>query len=496
MEDPREEYWEIQEYTSSDEGESNTNTRSSRVSWLLDKGLNLGKKIVITAIVISSAPLVLPPLVVISALGFGLSVPFGFAFASYACTQKLMDKLLPYPTSSSSYPLMLENGTVLSEEEKEEEPMKEVEESVKEVGYGEDFGDYLDASKAEDYGNQSTEKNKEEPMNLNVIVDEKVKEKVSEEDVAIGEYLEGEDHDEGTLNLEGKFEVKIEDEEEEPVMERSKGPPLEELLVEDNVDQVVVSVDEDGKNASVESDLVEERGGETAKEINAKNFTTIIEEMETSLVEDTSMKSEMKRAEDERKLEGPKENKEIIQERGNKENVEMGSMIEGNRDDKKNVEHVVVIEDPIEDLNGSINEKRLGEAVEMENNKAAMESGGTKNQIGSVVQKEPKGSAEFLELDVSVEVHEIKDAGIDSETDTPMPASKVSEEKIWEQIDALRTIVGYKAAPHATCAEELKALYIFTGVEPPEPVLYKNQPSDLIEVNDTLLFLMSIVGVK
>ncbi|GMP67907.1 hypothetical protein CsSME_00027730 [Camellia sinensis var. sinensis] len=72
----------------------------------------------------------------------------------------------------------------------------------------------------------------------------------------------------------------------------------------------------------------------------------------------------------------------------------------------------------------------------------------------------------------------------------------VSEEKIWEQIDALRTIVGYKAAPHATCAEELKALYIFTGVEPPEPVLYKNQPSDLIEVNDTLLFLMSIVGVK
>lgn len=72
----------------------------------------------------------------------------------------------------------------------------------------------------------------------------------------------------------------------------------------------------------------------------------------------------------------------------------------------------------------------------------------------------------------------------------------LSKDKIWEQIDALRTIVGYKAAPHAMCAEELKALYIFTGVEPPEPISYKNQPFDLMEVNDKLLFPMSIVGVK
>lgn len=68
-----------------------------------------------------------------------------------------------------------------------------------------------------------------------------------------------------------------------------------------------------------------------------------------------------------------------------------------------------------------------------------------------------------------------------------------NEEKIWERIDAMRAIVGYKATPQKMCMEELKALYIFTGVEP--PALFK-ESSDLVEVNEKLQFLMSIVGVK
>ena len=54
-------------------------------------------------------------------------------------------------------------------------------------------------------------------------------------------------------------------------------------------------------------------------------------------------------------------------------------------------------------------------------------------------------------------------------------------------------IAGYKAAPNTNYIEELKALYLFTGVEPPPSI--KNS-SDLIEVNDKLRFLKSIVGVK
>lgn len=57
----------------------------------------------------------------------------------------------------------------------------------------------------------------------------------------------------------------------------------------------------------------------------------------------------------------------------------------------------------------------------------------------------------------------------------------------------MRKIVGFKAPRKATCFEELKALYLFTGVEP--PATFKD-PSDIAEVDDKLRFLMSIIGVK
>ncbi|XP_048225630.1 cilia- and flagella-associated protein 251 isoform X2 [Ricinus communis] len=67
--------------------------------WIWDKGLALGKKILVTGFVISSAPFLLPPLVVISALGLACSVPYGIYLASHACTEKLTSKLLPTPAT-------------------------------------------------------------------------------------------------------------------------------------------------------------------------------------------------------------------------------------------------------------------------------------------------------------------------------------------------------------------------------------------------------------
>ncbi|KAH0994509.1 hypothetical protein GBA52_018373 [Prunus armeniaca] len=77
--------------------------------------------------------------------------------------------------------------------------------------------------------------------------------------------------------------------------------------------------------------------------------------------------------------------------------------------------------------------------------------------------------ADFAELPVSHRAHESTDAVISSGKDVSMHPNGVpyDEAKIWRQIDAMRRIVGYKATPHATCIEELKALYLFTGVEPP-----------------------------
>ncbi|KAF8015411.1 hypothetical protein BT93_H1037 [Corymbia citriodora subsp. variegata] len=67
------------------------------------------------------------------------------------------------------------------------------------------------------------------------------------------------------------------------------------------------------------------------------------------------------------------------------------------------------------------------------------------------------------------------------------------EEKLWQQIEAMRKIVGYKAKLQASCIEELKSLYTFTGVKPPDSF---KDTSDLVEVNKKLRFLMSVVGVK
>ncbi|KAK8613928.1 hypothetical protein V6N13_122311 [Hibiscus sabdariffa] len=90
MDDPESE-WEIKE--SSTDG---------KLSWVL----RLGRKILVTGIVISCSPLVLPPIMAISVVGLVCSVPYGVLLVSYACTKTLMSRLLPMP--SPSPPLLLE----------------------------------------------------------------------------------------------------------------------------------------------------------------------------------------------------------------------------------------------------------------------------------------------------------------------------------------------------------------------------------------------------
>lgn len=82
--------------------------KGSKVSWIVNRGIDVGKKILVTSFLISSAPIVLPPLVVISVIGFAVSVPSGLLLASYACTDKLMNKLLPGTRPS---PFLLGYGT-------------------------------------------------------------------------------------------------------------------------------------------------------------------------------------------------------------------------------------------------------------------------------------------------------------------------------------------------------------------------------------------------
>jgi len=70
----------------------------------------------------------------------------------------------------------------------------------------------------------------------------------------------------------------------------------------------------------------------------------------------------------------------------------------------------------------------------------------------------------------------------------------LDEEDIWKQIHGIRKVVGYEGTIQASCAQELKALYIFTGVEP--PAFLNENSNDPIEIKEKLHFLMSIVGIK
>jgi len=70
----------------------------------------------------------------------------------------------------------------------------------------------------------------------------------------------------------------------------------------------------------------------------------------------------------------------------------------------------------------------------------------------------------------------------------------LDDENMWKEINVIRKIVGYEGTKEASCADELKALYIFTGVEPPTS-LHENSIHPL-EIKEKLLFLMSILGIK
>ncbi|CDY16388.1 BnaA02g11920D [Brassica napus] len=75
--------------------------------------------------------------------------------------------------------------------------------------------------------------------------------------------------------------------------------------------------------------------------------------------------------------------------------------------------------------------------------------------------------------------------------------SVYSEEKIWEKMEELRKVVGYSVARSATYAEELKALYVFTGVvEPPQSSLMNQDSHDIANVCVRLRFLMSVIGIN
>ncbi|KAL6002598.1 hypothetical protein ACLOJK_022817 [Asimina triloba] len=70
---------------------------NGKLRLIFDKGWRIGKKIAITGVAISTAPILLLPLFIFSVFSLAFSVPFGLVFAGYVCTDKIMCFLLLPP---------------------------------------------------------------------------------------------------------------------------------------------------------------------------------------------------------------------------------------------------------------------------------------------------------------------------------------------------------------------------------------------------------------
>lgn len=123
MEKEEGEEWEVADYYVDDDECEEKQEWSSRM-------MDAGKKLIMTGVLIASVPVVLPPLLAVSALGFAMSVPFGVVFASYTATHKLMAMLLPLRIPSN---YQLEYPSNEEEEGEEEMKMQSTEDAKNEI---------------------------------------------------------------------------------------------------------------------------------------------------------------------------------------------------------------------------------------------------------------------------------------------------------------------------------------------------------------------------
>ncbi|KAI5554985.1 hypothetical protein BDE02_19G050300 [Populus trichocarpa] len=455
---------------------SEENNRCGNVSWILNKGLSVGKMILVTGFVISSAPVFLLPFVVVSAIGFACSVPYGLFLASYALTEQLMSKLLP-ASSHISLEYYGTNKNIIVDDYREDDAC------------------------ADQFGGDIIDMGKEGEPKLSVEVNsargEMIFDKENDYEVPQGFWKDEkhplDDKNNATHVDENGYEEDVEDqdhkppskvqqaEEEKPVIEQGR-----EAIV--GASQVMIVINEgdegSGSNLRKKEEAPYELARSLAVNLSQDHDKDEDKERVIEMVSDVLME------------------KQPIQDvRGLLEKKDFGDSTKGGAQGnvayvKQNLQLIrekeLVVTPPNEDAREIADESGL----DLFDDKQAVGP-----QCSYADYRIPEGSEQLsykaYVVTLPTTVDDSKCTGITSENDIHLAAGNVkvlySEDKIWKQIRAVRTIVGYKASVRGTCIEELKALYIFTGVEPPASF---RDPSDLAEVNDKLKFLMTIVGVK
>ncbi|EYU39696.1 hypothetical protein MIMGU_mgv1a003144mg [Erythranthe guttata] len=596
-------------------GVSDSEEEKSRLRWLIDVGLRLGKKIVIAGFVITSAPLILPPLVVVSSVGFAFSVPFGVVFASYAFTQKLMSKLLPSP------PLPLPYGG--NEEEREE--MEAVKNGIEFVDYDEglDVGDGFEIVYFEEYDGGFVTSVEICGLNEEGIVEEESGDMVCFDSQQLDDY--GEQGFVGNVEICGKREsgdeVCFDAQQLYDYGEQGFVGNVEICGKRESGDEVcfdVQQLDDYGFVGNVEICGKRESGDEVcfdAQQLDDYGFVGNVEicgkresgdevRFDAPKLDDYGEDRELQGQSNVRSLE--KGDDTLVENEGGKsilESIENENKSERNVSEKiegedlllqvrgdtlveneggKNVPEKIETEDSVQDRNAGVemttvatvrvtdkDEKRRkgkrgkkktlaaafklpekGKEPEVDNrheklsgedDKGVVVEKNKKNVCPKVVVKEESRDdkkqvgeekcvvLEGENLDVKqvslekenepVKLNETSDVTnggtISYKSATVVVATETAEgnsvkiasgdsvegmrdeEEIWKKIDAIRVIVGFKAPRRASYFEELKAMYIFTGIEPPSDLTMDHSSSDSgADFRNKLRFLMSVIGLK
>ncbi|KAJ4967792.1 hypothetical protein NE237_014493 [Protea cynaroides] len=485
MEEQGEEEWMVQESPS----------QGSTMRLILNKGWCLGKKIAITGVAISSAPFVLPPLVVFSTLGVAFAVPFGFVFASYACTEKIMSKFFPIPVS----PPILEWN---EEEEFLMEYVKQGLETSIEIGDKNSKQDEAENVTEEENGGQQGDlrRDKEKPIKKNL--EEKPLRNTS---MVIEENRDGENvknaseaKEKPVKEIEGATvgDSRVHEEEKliteaKRVVEVGRNGDIVDIAIEEEEktlqhSQNLDKIGTEGKQKRVIMSMFKKKTAEKRDEKHAKK---LVEESKGKRAQDRGQENVYKSKEHE--VKPIQEREKMAEERRVEEDTHKIAAV----DKPTEVENLKEIADQsglyMFDDKDAFHGKMLPGSVTA--NVSSMHTYGIEED--SSIKKDIESESCVVNPVSSSDTAEFNSAKGAYRKETMIPSGKVllGEEKIWEQIDAMRTIVGYKATRHATCMEELEALYLFAGVEPPASF---RDSSDLVEVNGKLRFLMSIVGIK
>ncbi|WVY96880.1 hypothetical protein V8G54_029031 [Vigna mungo] len=504
------EEWDTRKYSS-----RNNAANGCMMRWVLKRGVCVGKKILVAGFIASAAPVVVPPLAVASVIGIAVSMPYAVFLASYVCTQNLMSKLLPRSTLQDP-PLLkricfqLGGSDDMQIYREEQTLVDEAKRDIEIDGLNMKNGENVQCGPREEDATDGIEENS--PGENNGVQVQPFSE----------DYEEFKTPFEVTaLFLHESQDQPMEGDIEEAELQRETKGLLEKIRDEGKTDMTR----ERGEYAEGISRGTDERG----KKIGS------VEDMEEALTEEPSIIGETE--EDLRKEEDPNLHEEMLHSRNDES---MDTMLEGKEFDNTNdsstslaePSELLISAEPIEgspieapvyniqmDENSSQDSENQESQMHESNERMYLEDAEAREIAnesahdlfdGKEIESDEKaytidlheessiiGRRTYsMEVLVSSVEQESWPSECSSEENIISSSEEVvlGDEKMWKEINVIRKIVGYEGRKEASCADELKALYIFTGVEPPTS-LTENSIHPL-EIKEKLQFLMSILGIK